>query len=404
MDSHKTVLAVVDKQPSHFDYFFRASLFNPSIFSMVSLLWKKSPGNQSIGPPPKGSGNSKNQLVHAVSPFDECLPTSDSFCFKKGFKMIRRKHSAQRDQLNKLKAQEILKSTVQHMNDSDVGPAIENRLMTGLLPTPARSQASVPPHHFLSKPVQLRHKGTQQASVLATATMSMAKETNGESEGDSTGGQKKYPAQIFRPPSCYGGPYPMVPTTGDHEIPFVISISQLKDPEEDASSDISLEDTAVYTSTATTASTLEHSTVTEITATSVGGWPSYPVAADMPMRADIDLQYSGSSISWPSDEDDDGETIGTDTDDDVELDRSSLQLITEVRELNCTDDVGSQIFKADLGCGGFWSDGMVHKGKLKSEFKGFGEASSAGKEEENCRDDTSGNKTREETSHRLGNF
>lgn len=322
--------------------------------------------------------------------------------------MIRRKHSAQRDQLAKLKAQEILKSTVHYMADSDHCLSIEPRLLTGLLPTHARSKTTLPSHHFLSKPFQLRHQGTTQASILSTATMTKTKETNCESKGDSKGERKKYLAPLFRPTSCYGGPYPMVPTTGDHEIPFVISISHLKDHDEDASSDISLDDADLYVSSLTTATTLEPSTVTETTSTSVGEWPSYPGATCMPMRADIDLQYSGSSISWPSDEDGDDETVGEDTEeDDVELDPSSLQLITEVRELNCTGDVDSQIFKADFACGGgfkFWSQGVVHEGNLKSGFIGSGEASSAGRDEENCRDDTSDNKAREETSHRLGSF
>ena len=374
---------------------------------MVSLLRKKKPSNQSVGSP-KDNGARKNQLVQAVSPFDECLPTNDSFCFKKGFTLIRRKHSTQRDQLAKLKAGEILA-----LADSDHARNMQSRLLTGLLPSPAPARSkpttnmiALSPHQFLTKPIQLRHQGTTRASILSTATTNTKNKKM--SKLSSGSGRKKHLVPLFRPSDMLVGGGCAV-MSGAHQVPCTISITHLNDYDEDASSEVSLEDVLLHMSTSTATASVEHTTATGTTATSVEKWPSYPgalaSAACMPMTV-TDLQSTDSSISWPSDEDDDDESLDEDDDDeDVELDPSSLQLITEVRELNCTDEVGSFV-KAEFGCAGgfkFWSDDTVQNENLDFGRKGDEDATAA-RDEENCRDDTDSDKPREENLGRMESF
>lgn len=393
---------------------------------MVSFFSKKSPNSKPLGSSPNDGGK-KNQLVHTVSPFDECLETHGSLHFKKGFKTIRRKHSAQRDLLAKLKAKEILQSSIHRMDDSDHVPNMERQLMTGLLPAPARSKPTA--HTLLSKSILLRRQGTPREPILSKATMTKTKDKT-SSMVQSSNGRKKY----FRPTSCYDNIYPMIggicdsiPTTGDHEIPFVISFSPVNN-HDDSSSDISLEDADLSTLTATTAtSSGPPSSANNASVTSSGMMPTYSrllaSAGCMPMQAGLDLQYSESSISWPSDEDEE-ENEDEREDDEVldeaaqdELDRSSLQLITEVRELDCTEDIDSEVIKADFGSRGgtiAWSGDVCHNVNLKPVFKVSGDAKSTtagvtpaevtARDEENCRDDTSGDKLREEIIHRLESF
>ena len=383
---------------------------------MVYFLRKKHPSSQAAGSSSK-EGGKKNQLVHAVSPFDECLPTDDSSYFKRGFKTIRRKHSSQKEQLAKLKAKEILKSTASPMEVSDHDPKIEGHLLTGLLPAPARSKPTFSSYHNLSKPTLLRHQGKTREHNLSTATMMKTKGKTA-SMARSSGGREKYLTPLFRPTNCNDNLSPMtggicdsIPTTGDHEIPFVISVARVDNREEDSSSDISLEDPDLPTVTATSLTSLVPTIATNAKPPYSGRLAS---PACTPPPADLDLQYSGSSISWPSDEGEDDEEIRDEATQDG-FDRSTLQLITEVRELDCSDeDVGSQTVKTDIGCVDcvkVWSVGMSDKRNMKYGFNGSEKASSnsaanpaSARDEENCRDDRSTDKTREDIFHRLESF
>jgi len=381
--------------------------------------------------------------------------------------MIRRKHSTQRDQLAKLKAQEILKSTVQQsLAHSDyMASNMQYRLLTGFSPNPTRSDrpltgnvAALASQHFLSKSIELRHQGKSRASILSASKASRAsilstsrsnKTTNStkmfssSSKGKSNkdGRNKNLPppkptalnSEIFANRHCYGGSslYPMMGggcamMAAAHAVPNTISVSQLNEINADDSSEISLEDNVFNVTTfSTTTASLGQTTGSETTSTSVEKWPSYPealvsAACGMPGTT-ADSQSTNSSISWPSDEEDDDDDslfYEPDSDDDTEqsksetedaeLEPSSLKLITEVRELNCTDaDVASHLLRNEFGCGGdfkFWKEhernfAVAEQGpdddKLATNFR----------DEENCRDDSdTANTTREASFSRLQSF
>ncbi|CAB9512237.1 expressed unknown protein [Seminavis robusta] len=306
---------------------------------MVALFLKKKLAGGSDEPSKRERNRDHpNQMVDVVSPFEEFLPSEDMFRFKKSFKMARSKHSIQRDQLAKLKAREILKTTETTQRE---------------IPTKKKTV-----------PTFRSHEGTKR-------------------------NQPAYPVMSSDLHVPNGVGYSVFP----HQVPDVISIKRLDESNEDASSEISLEEVFQYMSSLSGSSGAAPSLSTELSESPTwanDGW-SYPAVVASATKSCLpttlsDLESSdSSSISWPSDEYD-GITSSGDESGVVNptgtgpLDRKML--FGTKKPTACAYDDGSEYFKSELTCGGFkfWSGGEIH-------MRNLGETGmlKAARDEEDCR-------------------
>jgi len=380
---------------------------------MVVILRKKKSLNQasaSHSPSLDGSVDKqhRNQLLEPVSPFEECHEYSSRFTQASVFvdRVIRRKHSTQRRQLAQvsisrvlsmtlqtttftstqhpflclrfqLKTDEVLRAAAKLDSDTTV-PPLES-LVTGLLSSPARTK---PDTSDLTKPIDLLHQGrpfhdsssnSNRPSVFSTS--SNAKYTSSNNKMHSGASHRRNINHLFRPRTltemfasrgCYSSYCPgacsCVVPPGAHQVPCIISITNLDDFDDDASSEISSEDVFLYMSTST--NTTGQTSTEQLMGTDATHPTALPKSC-LSRATMIDSESTVSSISWPSDEDDSetgcNETCSTNDVEENQEDsqlvkgHSSLQLITEIRNLACSEEASLRML--DAGCGfKFWSE------------------------------------------------
>jgi hypothetical protein len=343
----------------------------------------------------------KNQLVETVAPFDE-LPSFDSFRFKVA--TIRRKHSAQREQLAKLKALNLFESA-----GLDCMHLVNSASNTGLTTTPAPVQTD-DETILLEQPIELRHQGIScKSSRLSALTTKTANFKALPSKMTPLERHKEMNRPILSTDvyATGGGCF------GAHQVPCIISITRLVDGDGDANSDISLEEDVFRQdpfSSFSSSSAEQPTTAGETIGNSaIDTWShqhhnrvemTLPPAKSCFLATEMDWDSWSSSISWPSDEDDDDDDVvkADNSKKTTNQHKSTLSMITGMKDLTFSDNGSDSqsYFRPRLACGGFkfWSEEEIQKLNF-----GMGTQSNpeAARDEEDCRGRVSANdKEREE--------
>lgn len=332
-----------------------------------------------------------NQLLETVSPFEEMQRSHElPVHFMKTSKFNHRHGYA---------SEQLAKSKTKHaVEESRCDSVLPDELLAGIVTAPARAQPEI-----ADASERIRAEVNEPNSKESTLSPTCHKRANCY-------------MPFFRPPliptlrspkPSLEGPAAMrVPTTADHEIPFIISITRLdEDENNDASSDISLEDVLTYNLRANTevASNKMHSN-------------SKPVSTYMPSFVDTscptamvptmktyfpitagDLNMiSDNSITWPSDEEDSIESEKMA----MYSERNNIprqQMMIAAPDMNRGDGY-SRHLPGDTASGGFkfWSTGEIHTHNLMGNQVSNNENASAARDEENSRDVNE--KAREEAS------
>jgi hypothetical protein len=274
-----------------------------------------------------------NQLHAAAQSSEEFLPSADSFRFSDSFKTIRRRHSTQRDQLASLRAEEVLKIAARAEMDGD-------------------------------------RDGPSSGTTIC----------------NETGRWKSWPSSLsmdIYPPSFIN--CSALSLFEHDEVPFTISVKHPDDSLDEARSEISLEDVFLPMSSVQESTRAAPSEQSATPNWADNGW-SYPSAVKSVTKSCTpaslaDLYHSSdSSISWPSDEDDEDSAAlvyqGLPT-----LDR---QFLLGNQQCKSDYDNGSDYFKKhELTCGfKLWSEGGM--GQLT--LGGSNGCQRAARDVENCRE------------------
>lgn len=324
----------------------------------------------------------RNQLVETVAPFDE-LPSFDSFRIKNPFSARHQKYSSQREQLAKLKVMNL---------ESALGCAgLDNSPWnTGLSTTPVRTNAET---FELEQPIKLVHQGIScKSSKLSAMTTKTANRIAFKSTMDSAECKERI---LFT--DNFGGGGTMVGcATGAHRVPCIISITPLNDYDGDTNSEISLEellcDTASFLTSADPSTLSQEANYTNASAAFASSVTKSSFF--------VDWNSTDSSISWPSDEEDEEPQLAEK--EELLLNRpSTLRMITAMQDLTFSDNGSDSqsYFKPQLACGGFkfWSEEEIQKRKrdFRSTSATSHPSAAAARDEEDSRVGSGNDKDRE---------